>query len=130
MRTPSERVAPGGGIPYNKSMSDNPLNILDDAAARRAFTMHGRVWQNNRYVYPVVSRRSKGISIGVNLNPDKVCNFDCIYCCVDRSVPMPPWATRDVNLDILRAELTHMLDLARSGALYQFDPFDKIPAAL
>ena len=36
--------------------------------------------------YPVVSRRSKGISIGVNLNPDRVCNFDCIYCQVDRTV--------------------------------------------
>ena len=56
-------------------------------AARRAFTMHDRLWKHNRYVYPVVSRRSKGISIGVNLNPDKVCNFDCIYCSVDRTSP-------------------------------------------
>src|SRR5690348_2365773 len=45
------------------------------------FTLHSRSWLANRYVYPVVSRRSKGLSIGVNLNPDKVCNFDCIYCC-------------------------------------------------
>ena len=41
------------------------------------FTLHSRNWQTNRYVYPVISRRSKGLSIGVNLNPDKVCNFDC-----------------------------------------------------
>ena len=33
----------------------------------------------------MLSRRSGGISIGVNLNPDKVCNFDCIYCQVDRT---------------------------------------------
>ncbi len=46
--------------------------------------MHERTWQTNRYVYAVVSRRAKGLSIGVNLNPDKVCNFDCIYCSVDR----------------------------------------------
>ena len=39
------------------------------------------------YVYAVVSRRSKGVSIGVNLNPDKVCNFDCVYCQVDRKLP-------------------------------------------
>src|SRR4051812_50014357 len=52
------------------------------------FTQHSRTWRDNRYVYPVVSRRSKGISIGVNLNPDKVCNFDCIYCSVDRSSPV------------------------------------------
>ncbi|MEZ0267274.1 MAG: radical SAM protein, partial [Phycisphaerae bacterium] len=51
------------------------------------FTQHSRSWRDNRYVYPVVSRRSKGLSIGVNLNPDKVCNFDCVYCCVDRTTP-------------------------------------------
>jgi histidinol dehydrogenase len=32
-------------------------------------------------VYPVYSRRSKGLSVGVNLFPDrKVCSFDCPYC--------------------------------------------------
>jgi len=95
--------------------------------------MHDRVWQSNRYVYPVVSRRSKGISIGVNLNPDKVCNFDCIYCSVDRrksNTPPPAWAVRDIDLDVLRAELVAMLETVRSGAIYRFDPFDKIPAEL
>ena len=33
----------------------------------------------------MLSRRSRGISVGVNLNPDKICNFDCIYCQVDRT---------------------------------------------
>src|SRR5665213_187484 len=47
-------------------------------------TRHSRSWHENKFVYPVLSRRSQGISIGVNLNPDKVCNFDCIYCQVDR----------------------------------------------
>jgi histidinol dehydrogenase len=32
-------------------------------------------------VYPVYSRRSKGLSLGINLFPDaKVCTFDCPYC--------------------------------------------------
>jgi histidinol dehydrogenase len=32
-------------------------------------------------VYPVYSRRSKGLSVGVNLFPDeKLCSFDCPYC--------------------------------------------------
>lgn len=101
-----------------------------DAAARRAFTMHERLWQQNRYVYPVVSRRSKGISIGVNLNPDKVCNFDCIYCSVDRKVPLRAWGIRDLDLAILRQELTAMIALAAEGGIYQFDPFDRIPAQL
>lgn len=32
-------------------------------------------------IYPVYSRRSKGLSVGINLFPDrKVCSFDCPYC--------------------------------------------------
>ena len=91
------------------------------------FAMHDRVWQENAYVYPVVSRRSKGISIGVNLNPDKVCNFDCIYCSVDRKVP---GTAKDVDMGRLRAELAQMIEVARSEAIYRFDPFDRIPEQL
>ena len=47
-------------------------------------SQHQRTYHDNKFVYPVLSRRSKGISIGINLNPDKICNFDCIYCQVDR----------------------------------------------
>lgn len=32
------------------------------------------------YVYPVVSRRARGVSVGINLNPNRACNFRCIYC--------------------------------------------------
>lgn len=46
---------------------------------------HPREFRSNTYIYPVLSRRSGGVSIGINLNPDKACNFDCIYCQVDRS---------------------------------------------
>jgi len=32
-------------------------------------------------VYPVYSRRSQGLSVGINLFPDcKICSFDCPYC--------------------------------------------------
>ena len=48
---------------------------------------HSRLFEQNLYVYPVLSRRSRGISVGINLNPDKVCNFDCVYCQVDRRTP-------------------------------------------
>ncbi|HUO10665.1 MAG TPA: radical SAM protein [Phycisphaerae bacterium] len=109
-------------------MADLPLNVAADPNARRAFALHSRAWQSNRYVYPVVSRRSKGISIGVNLNPDKICNFDCIYCSVERKGPVVPEPNIDIKL--LRAELSGMLELAASGKIYRFDPFDKIPAGL
>jgi wyosine [tRNA(Phe)-imidazoG37] synthetase (radical SAM superfamily) len=31
-------------------------------------------------VYPVWSRRAQGISIGINLHPNRCCNWRCIYC--------------------------------------------------
>jgi wyosine [tRNA(Phe)-imidazoG37] synthetase (radical SAM superfamily) len=91
------------------------------------FTQHSRSWRDNRYVYPVISRRSKGLSIGVNLNPDKICNFDCIYCCVDRTVPP---TVRQVDLDILRDELQHMIEIAKTGELFTQSPFDQTPQHL
>lgn len=39
-----------------------------------AHKSHPRIWDDFQYVYPVLSRRSRGISIGLNTNPDKVCN--------------------------------------------------------
>ena len=78
-------------------------------------SLHSRTYEANRFVYPVLSRRSKGISIGVNLNPDKVCNFDCIYCQVDRRSESE---TKFVALDQLLGELDQMLQLVTSGELF------------
>ncbi len=75
---------------------------------------HNRVWQAQRYVYPVASRRARGISIGINLNLDKVCNFGCVYCEVNRGViPL----NRDVDLAALSEELAATLALAADGRL-------------
>lgn len=84
------------------------------------FRDHRRELDDNRFIYAVVSRRSRGLSIGVNLNPDKVCNFDCPYCQVDRT---SPGRDRTVDLDRLRAELRHLLTLVASGGLWQVPPF-------
>ncbi len=89
-----------------------------------AYQRHDRGWRDFFYCYPVVSRRSGGLSIGVNLNPDKACNFDCIYCQVDRSTPGP---VKKVELPALQSELDRLLDLAISGELYAEAPFDSIP---
>ena len=93
------------------------------------FASHARRWQDNRYVYPVVSRRSHGLSIGVNLNPDKACNFECVYCSVDRT-PGEPRDGAEVDLGILRAELDQLLGLAASGAIWSVPPFDRTPVPL
>src|SRR5437763_6556886 len=88
---------------------------------------HRRTFQDNVYVYAVVSRRSKGVSIGVNLNPDKVCNFDCVYCQVDRKTPP---VVRDVEVPRLLQELEEMLDLVASGELFEHERFRQTPPAL
>ncbi|MCC7290497.1 MAG: hypothetical protein IT449_00385 [Phycisphaerales bacterium] len=100
---------------------------LDKHSALRQFAFHPRDWRRNLYVYPVVSRRSGGVSVGVNLNPDKACNFDCIYCQVDRSTPP---RVRDVDLHGLRTELRAMLDCVRCGSLFQEPEFADLPEAL
>src|ERR1043166_10296324 len=43
-----------------------------------------RAFLGHRFVYAVISQRGRGLSIGVNVNPDKFCNFDCAYCEVNR----------------------------------------------
>jgi wyosine [tRNA(Phe)-imidazoG37] synthetase (radical SAM superfamily) len=90
-------------------------------------THHSRRFEENRFVYPVLSRRSEGISIGVNLNPDKVCNFDCIYCQVDRTTQRE---TRFVGVSQLLAELEDMLKLAASGELFDHAKFRNTPPGL
>lgn len=91
------------------------------------FRDHSRHFAQNRFVYPVVSRRSGGISIGVNLNPDKVCNFDCIYCQVNR---VELSETRFVEQSELLNELDAMLSLVTSGKLFADEKFLGTPPAL
>ncbi len=98
--------------------------------ARRALYVHRdhrRNFAENHYVYAVVSRRSKGVSIGINLNPDKVCNFDCVYCQVDRKTPP---VVRDVDEPRLLAELDDMLGLVTSGGLFEHERFRQTPPGL
>lgn len=96
-------------------------------ASTSLFTEHSRHFAENRFVYPVLSRRSGGVSIGVNLNPDKVCNFDCIYCQVNR---VSQSEIRFVERGQLLAELDHMLGLVTSGELFRDERFSATPAKL
>jgi wyosine [tRNA(Phe)-imidazoG37] synthetase (radical SAM superfamily) len=81
---------------------------------------HGRAWQGFDYCYPVISRRSRGLSLGVNLSIDKVCNFDCAYCEADRKSP-PNRA--DINLGQLGREMEKLIGLALSKELFSASPF-------
>src|SRR5438445_111855 len=67
---------------YNGRMPDETKVTAPLSVGR-----HPRAYRENHYVYPVLSRRARGVSIGINLNPDKICNWDCVYCQVDRTTP-------------------------------------------
>ncbi len=68
------------------------------------------------YVYPVVSRRARGVSIGVNLNPNDACNWRCIYC----QVPGLSFGKGPViDLPQLERELSTLLDDVVHGDFMQ-----------
>ena len=73
---------------------------------------HSRASAGMTYVYPVVSRRAGGVSVGINLNVNNACNWACVYCQVpDLTRGGPP----PVDLDLLENELTRFLHDATVG---------------
>ncbi|MEZ6193697.1 MAG: radical SAM protein [Phycisphaerales bacterium] len=91
------------------------------------FADHSRHWESYTYVYPVVSRRSRGLSIGINLNPDTICNFDCVYCQVEKIEHPKPMA---VDTHRLRDELDGMISAVTSGRIWQHPRFVNVDASL
>lgn len=90
-------------------MSDKNLSITD----------HSRDSAGLRYVYPVVSRRAGGVSIGINLNPNNACNWRCIYCQVPDLArgTAPP-----IDLVLLEQELSSFLQELQHGDFMQRVP--------
>ena len=80
-----------------------------------------------RFIYAVISSRARGLSIGVNMNPDKKCNFDCSYCEVDRRLP-----SREPKLDVevMAAELRKTIAFIQSGKLTERPWYQSLPAEL
>ncbi|MDQ7004909.1 MAG: radical SAM protein [Ghiorsea sp.] len=54
------------------------------------------------YVYPVISRRAGGVSLGINLSPNNACNWQCVYCQVPN---LTKGVSPVVDLKLLRQEL-------------------------
>jgi len=90
-------------------LSDKTLSITD----------HSRDSAGLRYVYPVVSRRAGGVSIGINLNPNNACNWRCIYCQVPDLTrgTAPP-----IDLMLLEQELSGFLHELQHGDFMQRVP--------
>ena len=68
--------------------------------------IHDRDVAGMTYVYPVVSRRARGVSVGVNLSPNNACNFRCVYC----QVPGLTFGKApEIDLVLLETELRDFL---------------------
>ncbi len=73
---------------------------------------HNRDVSGLTYIYPVVSRRAGGVSIGINLNVNNACNWRCVYC----QVPDLKRGTPDkIDLALLEKELRKFLNQLLHG---------------
>ena len=96
---------------------------------------HRRQWRDCVYVYPVISRRAGGLSVGVNLNLDKSCTFSCVYCQIDRRLGRERAAKgqphgETIDLDVLAQELTLALAAGVDGDLWAEERFAETPLEL
>lgn len=73
---------------------------------------HARDAAGLAYVYPVVSRRAEGVSVGVNLSPNNACNWRCVYCQVPNLVRGKPPA---IELERMTGELRELLRAITRG---------------
>lgn len=81
---------------------------------------HDRDLAGLTYVYPVLSRRACGVSVGINLNPNNACNWHCAYCQVPNLVRGKAPA---IDLVRLESELRGFLaDLLEGDWMARFVP--------
>lgn len=79
-------------------------------------TDHNRDSADRVYVYPVISRRAGGVSVGVNLNPNNACNWRCVYC----QVPdLTRGSAPEIDLQLLESELRSFLHELLYGEFMQ-----------
>jgi wyosine [tRNA(Phe)-imidazoG37] synthetase (radical SAM superfamily) len=107
-------------------LENRPPTPASQQLAETAFG-YPRNFLGNRFVYVVVSPRARGLSIGVNMNPDRRCNFDCIYCEVSRSQPM---GDQKLEVEVMAEELLHTLRMAHERRLRELHPYRHLPDEL
>jgi wyosine [tRNA(Phe)-imidazoG37] synthetase (radical SAM superfamily) len=86
-----------------------------------------RDFLQNQFVYLVISPRAKGLSIGINLNPIVKCNFQCLYCEVDR---IQSARASLLDVDRVGAELEQTLRMADAGWLRHLPRYASLPEDL
>ena len=101
--------------------------VIYHPPARETAFDRPRDFLGNRFVYAVISSRAGGLSLGVNMNPDRQCNFDCAYCEVDRHAPL---VEKRLVVDVMAQELRRTLAAVHQGLLHQRPTFQHVPKEL
>lgn len=76
-------------------------------------TYHDRnFYGEDSLIYPVLSRRVAGLSVGINTFPSKKCNFGCIYCEVDHTEE----GRLQFSIDVVDSQLRKVLADIQGGS--------------
>ncbi len=98
-----------------------------NAQSLEAILHHPRSFLTNRFVYAVISQRAGGLSIGINMNPDQACNFDCVYCEVKRT---GTHQGERVDIEVMSRELKNLLAFLQLGKFHELNGFTEVPKEL
>ena len=85
-----------------------------------------RDFMDNRYVYTVVSARARGLAVGVNMCPERDCNFYCLYCEVHRDGD----AKCAMDVEAMAVELKRTLAFVRSSRVRERPWYRALPDEL
>ena len=113
------------GVTQAPELKKDALGRNSGGAPETAFGSP-RDFLDNRFVYAVVSARARGLSIGVNMNPEKRCNFRCVYCEVHRNGDPP----KMLDVEVMAAELKKTLTFVQSGRLRERPWYRTLPDEL
>jgi len=121
--------------PKEDAGSDCSPDDTADPQHSTLFTDHARRFQSLKYVYPVISRRAAGLSIGIDLSPAHRCTFRCVYCQIDRSGGAKSRAdslescgqNAKIDMELLADELRTVVESVVSGEIFQTGRFQSTP---
>ncbi len=111
----------------------NGLSTLEPPPARApatgVTTSFGcpRDFSGGRFVYTVVSPRARGLSVGINLTPERRCNFGCVYC---EAAPKAYQPTAPVDVEALGRELATTLQEVENGGVRRRPACRNLPEEL
>jgi wyosine [tRNA(Phe)-imidazoG37] synthetase (radical SAM superfamily) len=86
-----------------------------------------RDFLDNHYVYLVLSSRARGLSVGLNLCPTRTCNFDCVYCEVNRAQPI---RVEHLEVEAMGEELQRTLTVIHNGQIRRMALYAHLPREL